>query len=376
MMADITSTRPIRLGLVGCGDFGEYCMETYAGLDGVEPVAAADNVRASADRVAKRFGVVAIYDAAELIARDDVDLVHLATPPSSHHSLATAAVAAGKHVLCEKPLAVELAHADEMVAAAGERGVILPVNFVLRHSPVAEVVKAVIDSGVLGQCLHGSFENFASDGKLHPKHWFWDKAVSGGIFVEHAVHFFDLYAHWLGDADLLNAHAEVRAGSTAEDRVMCLLRYPSGATVNFYHGFDQPSCLDRQNHHLLFEIGDMYVYGWIPETLTITAAVDDERLAELQRLCPGCEIETIKTFDSADRQTWNGRWIDRHVTRIVRVSYDSGFDKDDLYRHCIAGLMADQLAYLRDPAHVRRVTEQAGRYAVALATEADRLATA
>ncbi len=365
---------PIRLGLIGCGDFGEYCLDVYSALDGIQPTAVADTVAERADRLAERFSLASVHDPRALIARADVDLVHLATPPASHYPLATAALTAGKHVLCEKPLAVKLAHADAMLAAAAKAECIMPVNFVLRHSPVTDMVKAVIDSGVLGRCLHVSFENYASDAKLVPEHWFWDKSVSGGIFIEHAVHFFDLYDHWLGPGEVVSAHAEVREHSTAEDRVMCLTRHAGGATVNAYHGFDQPGCLDRQSHHLLFETGDVLVRGWIPETLELTAIVDDDGHAELARLCGG-RIEAMETFDTPERQSWRGRWVDRHVTRKIRLTAGSGLGKNALYHHSIAALMADQLAYLADPAHPRRVTEHNGRAALALATAADELAT-
>jgi len=372
-------TRPptgkaIRLGLIGCGDFGEYCLNVYSSLPGIQPTAVADSIAERADRLAERLNLAAVHDAGELVARDDVDLVHVATPPSSHYSLAMAAAAAGKHMLCEKPLAAKLAHADEMLAAAAKRELIMPVNFVLRYSPVTDMVKAIIDSGLLGRCLHASFENYASDGKLTPEHWFWDKSVSGGIFIEHAVHFFDLYDHWLGPGEVIGAHAEVRERSTAEDRVMCLTRHSGGATVNAYHGFDQPACLDRQNHHLLFETGDMYVHGWIPERLELTAIADDDGGAELTRLCDGGQVETLETYDTPERRIWRGRWVDRRVTRKIRITADACLDKDSLYRHTIAALMTDQLAYLADPGHPRRVTERHGRTAVALAAAADELA--
>ena len=67
-----------------------------------------------------------------------------------------------------------------------------------RYNPVYDAVDRLIQSGTLGELLHGSFENYASDENLPPEHWFWDRSKSGGIFVEHGVHFFDLFAGWLG----------------------------------------------------------------------------------------------------------------------------------------------------------------------------------
>ena len=375
-MTDRAQNKPLGLGLVGCGTFGEFCMETYSALEGIRPVAMADCTAAAADRLADRFGVPAVYDAMELIRRDDVDMVHLATPPSSHHSLGLAAARAGKHVLCEKPLATESAHADEMLAAAGEHGVIMPVNFILRYNPVTDAVTGIIESGVLGRPIHGSLENFATDEKLTPGHWFWDRQISGGIFIEHGVHFFDLYGHWFGPATVVSAHTETRQGSTAEDRVMCVTRHDNGVTVHHYHGFDQTLRMDRQNHHLLFELGDVYVHGWIPESLTVTAIVDANGLARLEDLCPAGKLEVLETYETPADQRCRGRWIERTVTRKIRLAWNAGPDKDALYRNGVAALMTDQLAFIADPSHARRVAERNGRDALAMAVTATEIAHA
>jgi predicted dehydrogenase len=369
-----TKTRPLGLGLIGCGGFGEYCLETYANTPGIRPAAAGDTVRAAADRLAGRFGIPAVYDAEAVMARDDVDIVHIATPPSTHHELATKALAAGKHVLVEKPLAVNLADADDILADAAARERIAPVNFVLRYSPVADAVDRIIHCGALGRVLHGVFENFAQDEGLGPRHWFWNPKVSGGIFVEHAVHFFDLYAGWLGTGKVTAAHAEMREDSTAQDRVMCMTRYDSGAVVYQYHGFDQAARMDRQNHHLLFELGDLYVYGWVPQSLVLTALVDEERLALLSGIIPSAQVEVLDSYARPQDRIFRSRWQERRATQKVRLSWDAGLTKDELYRKCIADLMSDQLAYLADRSRGRRVAEANGRDALAMAVQATELA--
>ena len=118
---------------------------------------------------------------------------------------------------------------------------------------------------MLGELLHGYFENYASDESLPPDHWFWDRAKSGGIFIEHGVHFFDLFAGWLG-----RGHGRRGAGGAAarapaiEDQVQCTVRYGDGVLVNFYHGFTQPGRMDRQELRLVFERGDVTLYDWVP----------------------------------------------------------------------------------------------------------------
>ena len=91
-----------------------------------------------------------------------------------------------------------LEQADAMIALARKRELLLAVNLMQRYNPLFEAVKRLIESQILGELLHGYFENYASDENLPPDHWFWDRAKSGGIFIEHGVHFFDMFAGWLG----------------------------------------------------------------------------------------------------------------------------------------------------------------------------------
>jgi len=363
--------KTLRLGLIGCGAFGEFCLEAFSELEGVRAVAVADIVAAAADRLAERFGAPACYEPAELIARDDVDIVHIATPPSTHCRLAAAAADAGKHVLCEKPLATTMTDADAIMAAVGKAGTIAPVNFVLRHNAVTDAVKAVIDSGALGRVLAGRLTNCAADSMLPPEHWFWKRDVSGGIFVEHDVHFFDLYAHWLGPGEVIAAHTETREGTDQQDRVMCTVRHAGGAVVSHYHAFDQVGPMDRTDHRLVCELGDIRVDGWIPLSMTVDAAVSDEGVAKLQAVLPDCRVESDRPISAAGMIS---RGQQRTVTRRVRLTHEPAPDKQAVYADSVRALLADQIAFIRDPSHVRRVVEQDGYDSLAMAARAVELA--
>jgi len=367
----MATNEPLGLGLVGCGAFGLFCLDAFSEMDSVRIAAVSDVRQDAADEFARIYDVPAISDPAELIARDDVDIVHVATPPSTHYGLVMAAVRAGKHVLCEKPLACSVAHGEEMLAAATEARTIAPVNFVLRYNPVTECVKAVIDSGVLGRVLSARLTNCATDTTLGPDHWFWDAGVSGGIFIEHGVHFFDLYSYWFGQGRVLSAHAELREGTTQEDRVMCTLAYDSGVLASHYHGFDQMMLMDRTDHRLVCERGDIFVDGWIPLSLSIDAAVDDEGADTLRRICDGCEVDIVEPYGGPPVV---GRGVERGVTQRIGLSYTPHPDKSALYAESVRALLADQVAFIHDPSHPRRITEANGLAAVALAEQATAMA--
>lgn len=365
--------QPLGLGLVGCGAFGLFCLDNYRKMDDVRITAVADVRQDVADDFAREFDVPAHYDYRELIERDDVDIVHVATPPFLHYEQVLAALRAGKHVLCEKPLAVNVQQADEMLTAAENDGLLLPVNFVLRYNVVTETVKRIIDSGLLGSVLRCQLTNCASDARLDPDHWFWNKQQAGGIFVEHGVHFFDLYRHWLGDGEVISSHTETREGTKQEDRVQCTIRHENGALADHYHAFDQIGPMDRTNHRIITELGDIWIDGWIPLSMTINTALDEDAIGKLEDLCPDASIAVVRTFSADERQT-AGRGINRIVEKHIHLHYTPESDKQKVYSASVRQLLADQIAHLRDKAHRRTVTEQNGRAALAYAQAAANLA--
>ena len=365
--------QPLGLGLIGCGSFGRFCLDALAAMGEVRLAAVADTREDAAAELARDFGVPGHASADELIARDDVQIVHVATPPSSHHELALKAIAAGKHVLCEKPLALSVAQGREVVSAAEAAGVCIAVNFVLRHNRVTEAVKAVIDSGVLGEVLSARLTNCAKDTPLGPDHWFWDRGASGGIFIEHGVHFFDLYAHWLGAGEVIAAHAETREGTSQEDRVTCTVRHAGGAIASHYHGFDQYYLMDRTDHRLVCELGDILVDGWVPLRLTVEALTDDSAPRSLVECCCGAAAEVIEEYGPAHAGAVS-RGRPRRVSKRVRLSVTPEPDKPTLYAASIRELLADQVAAIRDPAHRRRVTARNGLDALIVAERAAGLA--
>ena len=369
----MTEKKILGLGLIGCGAFGRFCLDVYSGMDGVRAAGVADVCKDAADDAAKTFGVPGFGDPGELIAQDNVDIVHIATPPSTHHDLAMQAIKAGKNVLCEKPLAMNLAQADEVLAAARGNGKISPVNFVLRYNAVTKTVKAVIDSGVLGNVLSARLTNCAADSKLNPDHWFWDKNISGGIFIEHGVHFFDLYRYLLGPGEVISAHTEIRPGTNQEDRVMCTVRHDNGTVVSHYHGFDQIAQMDRTNHRMVCEMGDIWIDGWIPLSVTIEGAVDDDGAGRLAECCGGADVEVLEEYRGKSQDV-TGRGQSRHVSKRIRLRCCPNADKQTVYSDSVRNLMADQIAFIRDRKHVRRITESNGRDALALAEAAVRLA--
>jgi acetaldehyde dehydrogenase (acetylating) len=111
----------VRIGIIGAGGFGLFALQHFTQVEGVELAGMAGTHREAAFAAARRFGVPDLQEVDALLERGDIDLVYIATPPFLHHPQALKALAAGKQVICGKPLAMDLAQADELVALARAR---------------------------------------------------------------------------------------------------------------------------------------------------------------------------------------------------------------------------------------------------------------
>jgi predicted dehydrogenase len=363
----------IGLGVIGCGGFGLFALQQFVQAPGIRLAGMAGTARPAAQAAARRYGLEDVEDIERLLARPEVDLVYIATPPFLHFEQAKLALEAGKHVICEKPLAMTVEQADELVAIAKQRDLLLVANLMQRYNPLFEMVGQLIKRKLLGELLHGYFENYASDENLPAEHWFWDRTKSGGIFVEHGVHFFDLFAGWLGTGEVVAAQASQRAGTNIEDQVQCTLQYNGGAHVNFYHGFHQPGRLDRQELRLVFERGDLLLHGWVPTYARVLGISDEAGMRELCELFPSARVDALAAYGPKDRHC-AGNGNEYSVYQQFELHWGEGREKSRLYCELLRGFMADQAAWIRDRSHVRKTSEQNGRESVVMACAADKLA--
>ena len=361
-------------GLIGCGNFGRFCLEQYADVDAIKRVAVADVDQQAARETAARFGVAASASIEAMLDRPDVDLVHIATPPTTHKDIAMAALEAGKHVLCEKPLATNHADGRAMVEAATRTNRRLTVNLIMRYDPMCQAVKRILEDHLLGDPLHAIFENYAKDEPLPPEHWFWDRARSGGIFVEHGVHFFDLFEMWFGPGQVRAAQQSIRPRSNGiVEQVNCTVAYGPTVLANFYHGFHQTERMDRQEIRIVCERGTMLLFDWVPTRMAIDCMVDENRLERLNAILPQAKLEQLDSYGGDSR-----RVTSRHKTYDVdgrfRISANMGLSKTKLYGQVLRALIEDQLIAIRDPNHLCLVDEQNGLSCLEIATWADKLA--
>ena len=358
----------IRLGILGVGGFGLFSLEQYRRLPEVRITAIAGTRPEKYAALARAYGIpFHTTDWRALVTHPDVDIVYLATPPDTRAEMALAALAAGKHVFCEKPLALTLADADRMLEDAGRTGLRLGINFVMRCSRIYDLVNTLVAERVFGAPQRLVFENNAGD--LPAGHWFWDPRRSGGVLVEHGVHFFDIFRAIFGDGRLRWAGMSRRESGEA-DRWLCVLQYKERMFASYYHAFDKPSAIEHTRAVIECEQGALAIDGWFPTRLTAEGLVSASAAERASTALPGAEVVPL---DSPQAVRADGR--EREVTHRLRAAVEIG-DKQDAYAAAVRAAMLDFIAWVRNPAHHPRVSAVEGRAALAIALEATEMARA
>src|SRR4029077_2546187 len=158
--------------------------------------------------VAARHSVAEAHIIFDAALDSDVAAVVIATPPETHHPLAMKAIAAGKHVLCEKPFALDVGQAREMRDAARERGVVGQLVHQLRWFGFAQAVREIASSEAMGAPLQGSFQfdhSLAARGLKGMPDWWTDARRGGGWLHNYASHGIDLLRFMIGEFEAVAA---------------------------------------------------------------------------------------------------------------------------------------------------------------------------
>lgn len=199
-----SSGRPVGWGLIGCGWLGRaYAAPAITASGNGRLVAACDRDSTARDSVVAEFKTA---DLATLLARPDVDAVYVATPNSSHRAIVEAAANAGRHVLCEKPMATSAADAETMAAACGEAGVLYATAFDQRWHPAHVAIRRKIAGGDLGVVTQVLIRYACwtpsdwSPGDWPHDNWRVDPGrAGGGAMIDLAPHGLDLLQTLLGE---------------------------------------------------------------------------------------------------------------------------------------------------------------------------------
>lgn len=185
--------RELKAGIIGVGFVGRAHLEALRRL-GIEVVALAGRDPERAKGIAESYGVPKAYhDYEAFIGDEEIEVVHICTPNYLHFPMARGAIEVGKHVICEKPLAITSQESSTLVSLAKERGVVNAVNFNLRFYPLCHEAKALVERGYLGQVriVHGSY---LQDWLFLDTDWNWRLVPEEGGHLRAVA---DIGSHWL-----------------------------------------------------------------------------------------------------------------------------------------------------------------------------------
>lgn len=243
----------VRVALIGVGTRGAYLLRHILDVPGVKVIAICDNTPEHLDAAIKQAAskghtATGYADFRKMLdERKDIDAVLIATPVDTHKGISIAALEVGKHVYCEKPMAVTPEDATVMVKAASSAKGIFQAGFQLRHDPRRRASMEFIQKGGLGRILY--LHGIRHGGDLQrTRDWYFQRERSGDMIVEQACHILDLFTWAIGKPPLrafgsggINLYKNVPPGRTTMDNYSVIYEFPDDVRVNFsHHYFDPP----------------------------------------------------------------------------------------------------------------------------------------
>jgi len=223
--------KQVSVGLLGCGRMGRDLVRAVKAIEKARLAAVCDVDASKAEALGKEHDVPAFANPREFFQKADIEAVIIATPQFAHREGAELAAAAGKHVFCEKPMAVTVADCDAMIAACKKANVKLMIGQVLRYLATWHKTLEIIGSGVLGKPIGISVTRIGGGFGSWFEQWRGTLEQSGGILMEINSHEIDFMRCIAGDVESVFCFAEhyVDPQLKMPDLVYVLLKFKSGA---------------------------------------------------------------------------------------------------------------------------------------------------
>jgi predicted dehydrogenase len=225
---DPTSVPQLRWGVISPGDIAETFVSSVHQYTTQRIVAVSSRTPGKAEDFATRHGIPAVEARFEdLVARDDVDVVYISSYPGDHTEHALLAIAAGKHVLVEKPLALSAADAAKVFNAGKAKGVLVMEAMWTRYLPQSTIIRAFLDSGELGEPQF-FLAQFCSDNRAIERLW---APGGGGVTFDMGIYPVAMAQQFLGNPLTISASGSVHPGG-ADEQAYVHMTYSSGARAN------------------------------------------------------------------------------------------------------------------------------------------------
>lgn len=234
----------VRIGFIGTGFARRVQIPAFLACENAEIASVASHNPANAESAAREFGIPHFTDDwRETVFREDVDLVCITTPPALHFAQTLAAIENGKHVLCEKPMAMNVREAAEMTEKAEKKGVLALIDHELRFQTGRQKAFEMLRAGAIGTIRHAKY-NFRAPHRGDPNaawNWWSDKRAGGGALGAIGSHIIDSF-NWFSGAEIervfcqMNTNIKQRKDEktgatrdvTSDDETLLILRFKDG----------------------------------------------------------------------------------------------------------------------------------------------------
>lgn len=236
-------SRPIGIGIIGCGFIGAYHARAARNAPGADVVAFADVNREAAAALAEKMGGGHVTDDPEsLVDHPDVDAVAIGVPNAYHLPLVVRYLEAGKHVLIEKPMAMNAAEGEKMAEAAEKNDTRLLVGHMWRFDPEAQFLRKAVKDGLLGDII--KTKGYGIHELWGPSGWFQQKKLAGGgALIDMGVHALDTVRYILGDPEPVRVYATIGTHYgryDVDDSGVLVIEWSTGATSVIESGWWHP----------------------------------------------------------------------------------------------------------------------------------------
>jgi predicted dehydrogenase len=220
--------KPLRFAMIGAGAIARAYEAAFATMNSAKMVAVCDVDSEAADAYAKRVGCTAYTSLQTLLDEAEVDAAIVCTPPASHEAVAVQLLQNGKHVLCEKPLAVNVRQARRMLDAASRHGVILTMASKFRYASDVRKAREIVMDGHIGDLVF--VENAFTSHVDMRNRWNSDAAISGGgVLIDNGTHSVDILRYFLGNLrDVQIVEGRRMQGLPVEDTVRLFVHNDQG----------------------------------------------------------------------------------------------------------------------------------------------------
>ncbi len=268
-------------GVIGCGGIADRrtIPEGIIPAPGAELVAVQDVAEDRVKAVAEKYGVPGFTSIDELLAQDGVDAVYIATPTFLHHEQTVAAARAGKHVLCEKPLAMTTQQIEDAIVVCEEQGVKLGTNFMMRFHACHQEIKRIVAAGGLGTPVLGRAELTCWYPPIEGAFRQIRELGGGGALIDMGNHCIDLLEFFFGRVERVSCFTgNLVQDYETEDTAVVLLDFAGGAKGFVDTLFNVPDAAARNMLEVYGSRGSMVTRGTIGQESTgsISAILEGE----------------------------------------------------------------------------------------------------